>query len=142
MITRDARGVTADAGYDETHARVYPREYLDGIAHFNAGRYYDAHEIWEAVWLRSTGKTKLFYQMLIQTAVAFLHRERRNAHGARVLFGRVCTKLKRLPPVMMSLDVSDFARQFHGCFAQFGEETNEAEPATNQSLVIRLLPLD
>ena len=140
-MTRDAREVTADAGYDETHARVYPREYLDGIAHFNAGRYYDAHEIWEAVWLRSTGETKLFYQMLIQAAAALYHRQRRNAHGARTLYGRTCERLRGLPPVMMSLDVLDFARQFNRCFAQLGEGTIEAEPATNQSLVIRLLPL-
>src|SRR5262249_31389734 len=45
---------------------LYPTQYLDGIEHFNAGRYFEAHEIWEEIWLHSYGDTKLFYQMLIQ----------------------------------------------------------------------------
>src|SRR3954466_4876322 len=88
-----------DAAYDATHEGVYPREYLEGIAHFNAGRYYDAHEIWEEIWLRSTDEAKLFYHMLIQAAVALYHHERGNAHGVRALYKRVCEKLQKLPPV-------------------------------------------
>ncbi|MEN3331301.1 MAG: uncharacterized protein V7641_666 [Blastocatellia bacterium] len=131
---------TTGLGYDATHEQVYPREYLEGIAHFNAGRYFDAHEIWEEIWLCSTDEAKLFYHMLIQAAVALYHRERGNLHGARALYKRVCEKLQKLPPVFMSLDVSGLARQLHACFAELSEKAAESAPLSNQPPpLIRLL---
>src|SRR3954462_2819132 len=121
VMTRSPKEETTGMGYDATHERVYPREYLEGIAHFNAGRYYDAHEIWEEIWLRSTDEAKLFYHMLIPTAVALDHHERGNAHGARALYERVCEKLQKLPPVFMSLDVSELACQIHRLLAELSE---------------------
>src|SRR5204862_3147329 len=95
----------------ETFSGAYPREYLQGIEDFNAGRYFDAHEIWEEIWLRSSGDTKLFYQMLIQAAVGLHHYERGNARGARGMNTNVTDKLGRLPSAYMSLDLVEFARQ-------------------------------
>ena len=139
-MTSSASDETPGAAYDATHERLYPREYLEGIAHFNAGRYFDAHEIWEEIWLRSTGEAKLFYHMLIQAAVALHHHERRNARGARALCERVCDKLQKLPPVFMALNVSVFARQFKAFFAGLGEEENEPEMSSDQPRpLIRLL---
>ena len=130
----NVREEMTSAGYDATHERAYPREYVEGIAHFNAGRYYDAHEIWEEVWLRSADDAKLFYQMLIQAAVALHHDERGNAHGARALYERVCEKLRKLPPVFMSLDVSEFARQFKAFFAELAEKGGESAPSGSEPL--------
>lgn len=108
--------MTADPT-EATHEQVYPREYLEGIAQFNAGRYYEAHETWEAIWLRSAGDVRLFYHALIQAAVALYHHERGNAQGARALYRRACEKLEKLPPRLMSLDVREFERQFKTFFA-------------------------
>ncbi|HEY9231047.1 MAG TPA: DUF309 domain-containing protein [Blastocatellia bacterium] len=115
--------------YDATHQHSYPREYLEGIAQFNAGRYYDAHETWEAIWLRSAGDTRLFYHMLIQAAVALYHHERGNAHGARTLYERACKKLQKLPAQLMSLDVREVEQQFKTFFAASSEKEVEAAPA-------------
>jgi predicted metal-dependent hydrolase len=72
--------------------------------------------------------------------VALYHRQRGNAHGARTLYGRASKKLEKLPPVVMSLDVSGFARQLHTCFAELTEA--RGEPSSHQSLpLIRLLPV-
>jgi predicted metal-dependent hydrolase len=139
-MMHSAREEITGVGYDATHERVYPREYLEGIAHFNAGRYYDAHEIWEEIWLRSTDEAKVFYHMLIQAAVTLYHHERGNAHGARALYERVCEKLQKLPPVFMSLDVSEFACQLHRLFAELSEKESENVPSGNQPPpLIRLL---
>jgi uncharacterized protein len=99
------------------YEQVYPCEYLEGIAQFNAGRYYDAHETWESIWLRSAGETRLFYHALIQAAVALYHHERGNAHGVQALYERACEKLQKLPPRLMSLDVREFEQQFKRFFA-------------------------
>lgn len=131
-MTRGARDETIGMEYDATHERIYPREYLEGIRHFNAGRYYDAHEIWEEIWLRSTDAEKLFYQMLIQAAVGLYHIERGNRHGAQSLYERVCEKLQKLPDVFMSLDVAEFARQFDAFCTGWSESKAEAAPSTDR----------
>ncbi len=41
-----------------------------GRALFNAGRYFEAHEVWEEVWLRERGEGRLLLQGLIQIAAA------------------------------------------------------------------------
>jgi hypothetical protein len=114
--------------FDSTAIELYPREYLQGIENFNAGRYFDAHEIWEEVWLRSSGDTKLFYQMLIQAAVGLHHYERGNARGARGMHANVIDKLGRLPSVFMSLDLADFSRQFKVALAELIDNNNESAP--------------
>ena len=107
---------------------IYPREYIEGIEHFNARRYFEAHEVWEEIWLRSAGEAKLFYQMLIQAAVGLHHYERGNARGGRGMHKRVVDKLRLLPPFYMSLDLSDFSEQFNSFFADLIENANEAAP--------------
>ncbi len=114
--------------FDRTAMETYPREYLQGIDDFNAGRYFDAHEIWEEVWLRSSGDTRLFYQMLIQAAVGLHHYERGNARGARGMHANVVEKLGRLPSVFMSLDLADFSRQFKVALEELIDSNNEAAP--------------
>lgn len=119
---------------------TYPREYLEGIEHFNARRYFEAHEVWEEIWLRSAGETKLFYQMLIQAAVGLHHYERGNARGGRGMHKRVVEKLQLLPSFYMSLDLSDFSERFISFFADLIENANEAAPPADKLRpAIRLL---
>lgn len=114
--------------FDNRHGAIYPREYLEGIEHFNERRYYDAHEVWEEIWLRSSEETRLFYQMLIQAAVGLHHYERGNARGARGMHRNVSEKLERLPRFFMSVDLRDFAREFKSFFADLIEHGDESAP--------------
>lgn len=95
----------------------FPREYLAGIEHFNAGRFFDAHEIWEEIWLRSSEESKIFYQMLIQGAVALLHYQRGNLRGARGMYDAVLQKLAKLPRRFLALDLVAFEKQFRSFFS-------------------------
>jgi len=79
--------------------------YHEGIALFNERRYFEAHEVWEEVWLRSTDQQHHFFQGLIQCAISLEHMQRGNAQGARRLFRRCQTHFSRLPRVYMGLDV-------------------------------------
>jgi hypothetical protein len=105
---------------------LYPWEYLEGVDLFNVGRYFEAHEVWEEIWLRSSGQEKIFYQMLIQSAVGLHHFERNNWTGARGMHRRVAEKLAALPGVYMSLDLVNFGRQFKAVFKPLIEEGVEA----------------
>jgi len=128
----DSPSESREPAFYSTAEETYPREYLQGIEDFNAGRYFDAHEIWEEIWLRSSGETKLFYQMLIQAAVGLHHYERGNARGARGMHANVIEKLDRLPLVFMSLDLADFSRQFKIALGELIDNNNEAAPADDK----------
>jgi uncharacterized protein len=54
-----------------------------GVELFNQGRYWDAHEAWEEVWMPDRwGPDRGFYKGLIQVAAGCLHYQRRNHRGA------------------------------------------------------------
>lgn len=67
--------------------------FQQGIDLFNEGRFFECHEAWEEIWKRSDGELKLFYQGLIQAAVAILHAQRGNPEGARSLYQKAREKL-------------------------------------------------
>lgn len=55
----------------------------EGIRLFNSGRYWDAHEAWEHVWMPDRkGPESGFYKGLIQVAAGCLHYTRHNRRGA------------------------------------------------------------
>jgi len=87
-----------------THAPP-PDFYEQGIDLFNEGRFFECHEAWEEIWKRSDGEAKLFYQGLIQAAVAILHAQRGNLQGARSLYAKASAKLDPLPPEHMGIAV-------------------------------------
>jgi predicted metal-dependent hydrolase len=78
-----------------------------GIDLFNEGQFFECHEAWEEVWKRSDGDAKLFYQGLIQAAVAILHAQRGNLEGARSLYEKATAKLDAIPPEHMGLAIAD-----------------------------------
>ena len=128
--------------FNEEHARVYPRQFLEGIEHFNARRYFDAHEVWEEIWLHASDQTKVFYQMLIQAAVGLHHHERSNTRGASGMYQNVVAKLERLPAIYMSIDLVEFARQFKSFLSELNEAESEEGSAARPRPVIVLLEID
>ena len=74
-------------------------EYFEeGIELFNQGRFFACHESWEEVWKQAHGEERLFYQGLIQAAVAILHAQRGNREGARSLYAKARAKLDSVAP--------------------------------------------
>jgi uncharacterized protein len=69
--------------------------FLQGVGLFNAGRFFEAHEEWERLWLSSKEPAKSFLQGMIQIAAAFHHYDRGNLRGAKSLlasgFARIQT---------------------------------------------------
>jgi len=82
--------------------------WAEGIELFNAGRFFDCHEVWEEAWKRSNGAEKLFYQGMIQAAVAILHAQRGNPRGAQSTWDKARAKLERLPAEHMGIALAEF----------------------------------
>jgi predicted metal-dependent hydrolase len=88
-----------------------------GIDLFNQGKFFECHEAWEEVWKRSEGDAKLFYQGIIQAAVAILHAQRGNLTGAASLYSKASAKLDHLPSEHMGMalgDLRDALKEFFG----------------------------
>jgi predicted metal-dependent hydrolase len=62
--------------------------YQRGLELFNAGEFFDAHEVLEDVWRAAPAEEKKFLQGLIQLAVGLHHYSRGNLAGARSLLAR------------------------------------------------------
>src|ERR1017187_2425136 len=74
------------------------RLFIEGLEAFNSGQFYEAHEIWEEVWLETPNPEKMFLQGLIQVAAAFHHHSRSNCLGTKNLIQAALAKLERFPP--------------------------------------------
>jgi uncharacterized protein len=85
--------------------RAHPNFFEQGIDLFNEGRFFECHEAWEEIWKRSDGEVKLFYQGLIQAAVAILHAQRGNLEGARSLYEKASAKLDPIPHEHLGLAI-------------------------------------
>lgn len=66
-----------------------------GCTHFNAGEYFEAHEVWEDLWNEASGARHAFLQGLIQVAVALHHAHNGNWSGTRKLFASALGYLEK-----------------------------------------------
>jgi predicted metal-dependent hydrolase len=85
-------------------------DFARGVALFNAGRFFEAHEVWEITWKRSSGDVKTLLQGLIQSAAAILHVERGNLHGAASLRTKALAKLAAQTQRYVRLELTSFRR--------------------------------
>jgi len=81
-----------------------------GIAEFNTRSFFEAHEVWEEIWLRAGEPEKTFLQGLIQVAAAFHHYGRGNTRGAGSLLAAGIAKLERFPDDHRGLALAEFRR--------------------------------
>jgi dTDP-4-amino-4,6-dideoxygalactose transaminase len=72
-------------------------KFQHGIELFNAGSFFDAHEVLEDVWRESQGAEKDFLQAVIQATVGLHHYSTGNIAGARSLLARASRKLADYP---------------------------------------------
>ena len=91
---------------------------VQGVTWFNAGAFFDAHEVWEDLWLDCHDSTRTFYQGLIQAAVALHHFRNRNTRGARSLCRSATAYLQPYSPVFQGVDVERLLRELHDCCAE------------------------
>jgi uncharacterized protein len=123
---RDARGRPKSARPRDVLGRPLPRDAAPGIAaepdpktpeealergieHFNAGRFFEAHETWEFGWHPASEPERDFWQGLIQIAVGYTHFGRGNAHGAETLLARGAARLALYDDGHMGLPVRQIA---------------------------------
>ena len=77
----------------------------DGLHRYNTGKYFEAHEEWESVWLAASEPERTFLQGLIQVTAAFEHLKRNNNQlGASRLLGHALRRLTPYPAEFGGID--------------------------------------
>lgn len=92
---------------------MYPKEYEEFVEHFNAGRYYQAYEALQDLWLENT--TRRFYKGLMQLAGAYRHWEDGNLFGAASLFHSAAGILREFAPHHQGMEVEGLLPQLEEC---------------------------
>ncbi|HVN88854.1 MAG TPA: DUF309 domain-containing protein [Candidatus Binataceae bacterium] len=92
-------------------------DFVCGIELFNAGRYFESHEVLEKVWLQAEGEEKTVLQGLIQAAAALLHLERGNLVGARSLMRKSRVNLVSDSRLSIGLSLVGFSRALEMCIS-------------------------
>lgn len=79
--------------------------------HFNAGRFFPAHEAWETAWkqARDTDDAE-FFKGLSQLGAGYTHLLRGNAHGAAVLMRRGAGRIARYRSPHRGIDTDAVSR--------------------------------
>ena len=86
-------------------------DWLDfGIEHFNAGRFWHAHEDWEALWISLKGNTSKELidgvQGIIQIAAMLLNYQRGKARGVASLWIKSSAKLTPVINGLYGVDIA------------------------------------
>lgn len=103
----------------------YDPRYLEGIEHFNACDFFEAHEVWEDVWKDYHGPDRNFYKGLIQTAVCLHHFGNGNIRGAKKLYHSSRAYLEEYRPLRLGLDLEKLLREFEACLKEVIASTEE-----------------
>jgi hypothetical protein len=108
------------------------RNLLDGIALYNEGRFFEAHEAWEHEWLAAPeGAEKQLLQCLIMLAGALYKFTRQETLGTLKMLKKCGALLKALPTFDVDFDidldnlrndVEMFYRRFGGCSLCISED--------------------
>ncbi|MCZ6776700.1 MAG: DUF309 domain-containing protein, partial [Ignavibacteria bacterium] len=86
-----------------------------GIEEFNRQYFFEAHDLWEELWMETTGGDRLFYQGMIQTAVGFYHLSNGNYKGACSQFGKALAKLEQYLPAYHGINTQQLVDRVREC---------------------------
>ena len=115
----------------------YDPRYLAGIVLFNRGDFFEAHEVWESLWMETLGPDRAFYQGLIQAAVGLCHFCNGNVRGAAKLYRSCRDYLHRYGADHLGMNLADFATQMDRCFAEL---IATEEPVRGTAVCEELIP--
>jgi uncharacterized protein len=88
-----------------------PPALRQGVEEFNHACFFEAHDTLEELWRDTSGPLRLFYQGLIQLAVAFYHLSNGNRRGALNLLGKGLDKLEAYQPAYQNIDVDSLCHE-------------------------------
>ena len=77
-----------------------------GIALFNSGKFWEAHEAWEEIWMNHPEDGRFFIQGLIQLAAAYHQLGKKVYRGVVIHLKQAQERLRLFPSDFLGIDVS------------------------------------
>lgn len=112
-----------------THLVLTARDRTDfdkGVRLFNQARFWEAHEAWEAVWLRHPEDGRFFIQGLIQLAAAYHQLRRRIYRGFLIHLRRAQERLALFPDHFLGVDVAGLREEIGEALRRIDSEQGKA----------------
>jgi hypothetical protein len=100
-----------------------------GIELFNAGEFYECHEVLEDVWRPSRGAERFFLQALIHFAVGFYHHRQGNRIGAELQLSKALRKLVGYLPTFQGVNTAKLYREGLAALEAIAEAIRTASAA-------------
>ncbi|HTL46726.1 MAG TPA: DUF309 domain-containing protein [Verrucomicrobiae bacterium] len=85
---------------------------------FNEEKFFEAHEVLEALWREENGEARDFYQGLIQIAAAFVHYQKNNPAGYEALVESASAYLQPYDDGYQSFPLKKLLEETRRCFRQ------------------------
>jgi uncharacterized protein len=79
--------------------------FAEGVALFNARKFWDAHEAWEEIWQSHPEDGRFFIQGLIQLAAAYHQLQRKIYRGFAIHLERAQNRLALFPDIFLGINV-------------------------------------
>jgi predicted metal-dependent hydrolase len=125
----------ATAGYDS--------RYLGGILFFNSRDFFEAHEVWESLWLELPGgPERKFVQGLIQAAVALYHFGNGNLRGAKKLYQTGRAYMEACGSPYLGLDSTRFWQKMEACLRPLLAESEPDRGVRPEESLMPIIELD
>jgi hypothetical protein len=102
---------------------------------FNAGLFFEVHELLEGEWRRATGDLKTILQGLIQVAVGLHHHTEGNIRGALTRLRAGNEKLRRFRPAALGIDLEGLCTRVEQIVARL--RVTPGAPIETPRLVVR-----
>ncbi len=106
-----------------------------GLFLFNAGRFWEAHEAWEEIWLARPEDGRFFIQGLIQLAAAYHQYRRQIFRGFVTHLKRAEEKIRLFPSNFLGVDVATLLKEIQETQAVV-RKLSAQEPARCPELTI------
>lgn len=103
-----------------------------GIEHWNAGRFFPAHEAWETCWKQAKQTPEAeFFKGLSQLGAGYVHLLRENQHGAYTLLRRGSERILQYPDGQRGVEVRKIAAatMSHALYIELAERAGR--PSTD-----------
>lgn len=78
---------------------------IEGLQAFNAGQYFEAHELLETAWREEPRPVRELYRGVLQVAVGYYHIGRQNYVGALKMFARSRIWLAPFPAICQGINL-------------------------------------
>lgn len=95
------------------------------IAKFNAGDYYEQHDLLEALWMKTESPVRQLYQAILQVGIAYYQLEQGNRRGAIKMLNRALRWIDHLPMSCQGVDVAQLrinAEALHAALLRTDED--------------------